>query len=74
MDAISHEEIVNRLREFAFGIAEALGTMENGTVNAWVSTGDIETLNLAISALGGKPVRLETDERPGEDPVDMVPF
>ena len=54
--SISHEEIVERLRDMAFRFSEAIAQDDD---EMRVEVADIETLNLAISALGGKPVRLE---------------
>ena len=74
--AISHEEIVAKLYDMASYFAVELGS-EGNYCAANITNDDVLALNLAISALGGTPVKLteqDETERPGEDPVDMVPF
>ena len=73
--AVSHEEIVERMRELVFRMCSAIEIDENVL---GIDGADQETLNLAISALGGTPVKLaEAEPGEGEDLSQLlndVPF
>jgi hypothetical protein len=69
--AMFNDELIERLRTMAFLFSEAvhardghtsgyvpLTDQDAGFASILVNTDDIETLNAAISALGGKPVHL----------------
>lgn len=66
---ISQEDVVERLRDMAFRFSEAIA---NDDDELRVGAYDIDTLNFAISLLGGTPVHLAEISDRRESPE--VPF